>query len=255
MVNLIGFDRSCSKLGSGTASLSKIEKVTRGTQIVGIILVVESSMVSHNRSVEMGMWREAESFDHVVHVGNESLNCSVHGFFELTSGLHGDNLVDQVPIGALVDKVKAVKVEGVLQKLLCACMLALLDLSNGSFYNCSLAKSFGNGLDLIRDFVHPDVEELLLLFHDLLGHQGLHHLHLGDFSVVDQVDKSLQGVDGLECGNLSLGALSQRREAVLVLHRVRHDVLDDFLHEDTVVAFSSHARVGSVDTLWDQRGR
>jgi len=124
-------------------------------------------------------------------------------------------------------------------------------LFQGSLKHVPLTEGLRHRLNLIRDLELPDVEERLSLLKHLLLHEFLHLLNLSLLSIVDQVGESLLVDDALHSGDLPLRAHSHLRHPVRLFLHVGDDVFNDFLHEDAVVTFSSHARVRTENSFGD----
>ena len=130
-------------------------------------------------------------------------------------------------------------------------MSGLLEVLEGSLEHVSLGKGLGQTLDLVRNLIKPDIKERLSLLEHLLLEDLSHCLDLGVFPEENQVAKSLEIANTIEGWDLADWALSQLWQIVSLLLSVGEDVLDDLLHEDTVISLGGHSRVRRDDSLWD----
>lgn len=126
-----------------------------------------------------------------------------------------------------------------------------MELAHGSFEDETFGEGECHSLDLIGHFVHPNIIELLSFSHNLLLKGLGHGLSLSDLSVVDKAHKSSQISHRVLTRDLALGALCKLRSFVYVILNVSKDILDDLLHEDTVVTLSCHRTVCPNNTLTD----
>lgn len=194
---------------------------------------------------------DAHAGEGCVHVRQEVLDSLLPNRVELLACLVGDAAVHRVPAKVFPDPSDCVQKDSFFSQFLGFSVRHLVHGGDGFFEHEPFTERLGHNLDLIRNFVHPNVEERLALLHHELLHEFAHRLDKGLLLVVDQICEGLKRSDRLKVRDLTDRALSQLGHAVDLLLNVSEEVLDDLLHQDTVVTLSCHGRVTTGDTFWD----
>lgn len=182
-----------------------------------------------------------EALDSRIHERHETLDSLLLNQFKFRSSLSRNALVHQVPAHMLVDLSHKVQEDGRFKKLLEARLSSSVHSGQGMFKNEALAEGLRKRLNLVRNFVHPDVEVRLTVFHNFNLEQLHHRFNFSRFSVVDQVGQSFHVSDRVHGGNLFLRALGQLGHVMTFFPNIFKDVFDNLLHEHTVVSLGSHA--------------
>lgn len=132
---------------------------------------------------------------------------------------------------------------------------AVLHGYEGVLEHVSFSEGLSDTLNCIGFLVHPHIEELLFLLHDLLSNVVLHSFNFSNLSVVDKVGESLLVSNAFHPRKLIFRAHCHFSSSVQVVLHVGHNILYYFLHENSVISFSGHSRVGSEHTVGDFSGR
>jgi len=95
-------------------------------------------------------------------------------------------------------------------------------------------------LNLVGDFIHPDIEVSFAFLKHLLCYKFFHSSDFLYLLEVDEISQNILISDALKRRNLSLGTHGHWWHFVDIFLHVSHDVLDHLLHENTVVSLGSH---------------
>merc|ERR1712195_85399 len=188
-------------------------------------------------------------FNAVVDARSQSLNGSVVLSIEFSSSLRVDDAIDEVPGLLFADETEAVEENNSLKDSLSISVGAIVHCDERVLEHISLSEGLSNTLDRIRFLIHPNIKELLFLLHDLLSYIVLHSFDFSNFSVVNEVGESLLIAHAGHLRNLIFRAHGHFSSSVQVVLHIGHDILHYFLHEHSIVSFSSHSRVRSKHTV------